>query len=656
MPLTQPAPAGFLLWCHQQRPIHRLFRSEAWGRPACWASWWIGFWLLVACPAWGQVGTWPVQGLAVWVDVTGRESIEAVAHPDQADAFRPIPLGLSAGYTRRVYWLRFTVGARSGSPFWLEVQPTYLDDVRLYVPDGQGGFGLRQSGDRYPFSEREWPARGFVFRIDEPPLAGLPFYLRLETSSTSLLMLRAWAPADYHVSEHQVHALLGLYYGFLLTIIMVNIWLGLWREEATYRALIVYAVSILVFMLGYNGWVAQYLFPSRPDWANAWVSLSHVVMVAATAYFHRHALCVDRQSPILWVYLWGLKGAAGLTAVAYVMGYYTEAVQWLVWGALWLPVLGGYRLWSLWRNHRLGGPSVAVLYAAAFACYGLMALVLSGWWFIGFWHVYVFQIGTLLVLMAFSMGLYQRVAQIRQDRDRARAEAQQAQRQRDTIEQARDRQAALLSMLTHELKTPLAVIRLALGQLRGSDRVRSHAQAAISDIVRVVERCEQVDRVDHAPIVPDKARCDWGDLLRECIDQASQPDRVGLQYPPGLPALCTDRALLSVVCRNLIDNALVYGAAHACVNVALSMQANQSGVPCLVCDVANAVGPAGVPDAARVFQRFYRERTAMSTTGSGLGLYLAFQLTRRLGGQLVYRPPATDGLVHFVLSLPLDAP
>lgn len=109
--------------------------------------------------------TWPIDELAVLADPLGTETIESVSRPERAGEFLPAPRGLSAGYTRTVHWLRFRLEAPSTGHLLLEIQPPYLDDLRLYLPNGRGDFLLRQTGDTHPFASREIPARGFVFRV-----------------------------------------------------------------------------------------------------------------------------------------------------------------------------------------------------------------------------------------------------------------------------------------------------------------------------------------------------------------------------------------------------------------------------------------------------------------------------------------------------------
>jgi signal transduction histidine kinase len=98
--------------------------------------------------------------------------------------------------------------------------------------------------------------------------------------------------------------------------------------------------------------------------------------------------------------------------------------------------------------------------------------------------------------------------------------------------------------------------------------------------------------------------------------------------------LDTDLKLLRVILANLIENALKYGAKDAPVQVSVAIESAPSAA--VVVTVSNAVGRAGRPDPERVFEKYYRSPQARGYTGSGVGLHLAGQLARMLGGKLRY--------------------
>ena len=70
-------------------------------------------------------------------------------------------------------------------------------------------------------------------------------------------------------------------------------------------------------------------------------------------------------------------------------------------------------------------------------------------------------------------------------------------------------------------------------------------------------------------------------------------------------------------------------------------------------ELNNLPGKAGWPDAAQVFDKYYRAPQAQRQSGTGLGLYLVKNLTQALGGEIAYEPDAA--VVRFVLTLPLES-
>ena len=139
-------------------------------------------------------------------------------------------------------------------------------------------------------------------------------------------------------------------------------------------------------------------------------------------------------------------------------------------------------------------------------------------------------------------------------------------------------------------------------------------------------------------------------ILRELVDfyePAAEDEQRSLKgevedglYIFGEPGLFTQAV------SNLIENALKYSPAGSRVDVALA----EAPEGRLEITVENDAGQAGMPDPARVFERYYRSPRALSQIGSGLGLYLVQGLVRILGGGIAYEPQG--GRVRFRLWLP----
>ena len=97
----------------------------------------------------------------------------------------------------------------------------------------------------------------------------------------------------------------------------------------------------------------------------------------------------------------------------------------------------------------------------------------------------------------------------------------------------------------------------------------------------------------------------------------------------------TDPQMLSIVLGNLLDNACKYGAPQAPIEVTLKSTV-QDDCPGWLWQVSNLAGPAGLPDADRLFEKYYRSPQARRLSGSGLGLFLVKGLLDLMQGSITY--------------------
>ncbi|WP_295455776.1 ATP-binding protein [uncultured Thiodictyon sp.] len=213
----------------------------------------------------------------------------------------------------------------------------------------------------------------------------------------------------------------------------------------------------------------------------------------------------------------------------------------------------------------------------------------------------------------------------------------------------RDEQERFMSMLNHELKTPLSVIGLALGCAGLPAATQDRVARAVSDMNAIIERCLQSDRLRQGPIKPIPAPCQVAGLLAQVKEDLGASPRLRIHAAP-LPTCTTDSELLAVILRNLCDNALKYGSPEEAVTVAAAPASwrRRPGIRILV---ANTSGACGMPDPQRVFKKYYRAPGAHGKTGSGLGLHIAQGFAQALGGWLHYRPAHDE--VRFELWIPV---
>ena len=218
-----------------------------------------------------------------------------------------------------------------------------------------------------------------------------------------------------------------------------------------------------------------------------------------------------------------------------------------------------------------------------------------------------------------------------------------------------------ISSVTHELKTPIASIRLYLETLQSrtlTDEQRHHFyDVMLADTDRLRLTVENVlkagasrERRAHAFV-----RVDISVLARECIEIATlrhhlQPGAIALEVQGDQPLTVMGEADdLRTVVSNLLDNAVKYSGDSVRVSVALA-----APTPDTIWVRVQDRG-VGIPQAQlrRIFKRFYRAPvTGVTVKGTGLGLFIVRSIAKSHGGRVFAQSEGEGRGATFTVELP----
>jgi len=220
-----------------------------------------------------------------------------------------------------------------------------------------------------------------------------------------------------------------------------------------------------------------------------------------------------------------------------------------------------------------------------------------------------------------------------------------------------------LTSVTHELKTPLASIRL-LSEMLADGRAPAAKQDEYHRLLAgeaerlsaLIENVLDAGELDRGERALDLAPHRIDDVVRDVVQRvAPLLERAGLQVALQLPdaqvELAVDRGALAQIVINLLDNARKYAAASGTVDVELDAPGD-GRVRLRVRDRGPGIDAADRASLFEPFVRGARQRDG-ATPGLGLGLHLARSLARRHGGELACVAPADGGAgACFELTLP----
>ena len=568
-----------------------------------------------------------LHDLAVLPDPAGTLTIDAVVGTDPAQ-FKSLPTGgFAGGFTRSVHWFRFTV-AQTGET-WLDIQPPVLDDLRLFEPDPQrpGAWLERRTGDTLPFAAREVPYRGFVFKLRHTDASAHTYYLRLATTSSSVLSVRLMEPDDFIATTTTEANLLMASLALVLVLALLNVNAWVWLRDPLMPWFIVNLMTFAGHLLGSSGFLQQYLFPSTPEVSFYWVCALSFLLIGTSYGFYRRLFGVGPDRPVLY-WLYEVNCWLPLLAMPLALwGWQIEILPLFLNISVLMTGVGCTLAIRLWRRGAVG--SGAMLLANIVSLAGLLVFILHALGLLtgGFYVWHSLQIASLGSVLALHMALGARYRSLIEDRVKAEQEARHEHAERV-------RQGQFIAMLAHELRTSLAVLRMAIGIQPMSPKTIAKAERAMTSMGEVIDQSVQVERLADGKVTIERMPCDIVCLVEAVVADSRDPARIQARLAPRV-TLDTDGRLLRIVLSNLVDNALKYGKVGEPVEVDLVAQGGHLSLV-----VGNGIGTAGVPDPQRVFEKYYRAPQAHEFSGSGLGLHISQALARLLGGELRYQPSA----------------
>jgi two-component system, OmpR family, osmolarity sensor histidine kinase EnvZ len=213
------------------------------------------------------------------------------------------------------------------------------------------------------------------------------------------------------------------------------------------------------------------------------------------------------------------------------------------------------------------------------------------------------------------------------------------------IEQDR---AVMLAGISHDLRTPLARLRLETEMSVADTDAREHMSADIAQLDAIIDKFLDYARPDHVVLRPVSVN----DVVEGCLYAVKDHDdiRIKVDLPEGLRVLA-DEVELARVISNLLENARRYGKTPetGVARVDIVARARDPWILMKVRDHGVGVSPETLRNLTKPFFRGDEARTA--ATGAGLGLSIVDKTIQRMGGSFMLANTASGGLAaHFKLK------
>jgi signal transduction histidine kinase len=224
----------------------------------------------------------------------------------------------------------------------------------------------------------------------------------------------------------------------------------------------------------------------------------------------------------------------------------------------------------------------------------------------------------------------------------------------DVMGRARQEQQDFVAMVSHEFRTPLAIINTVTQQLAGNlDAAREKSLERCDDIRDSTRR--MTDMMDEF-LSYDRLGGEFHPTLRpvnpkQLVDSVAEEfdaSRLRIEDECNVDEIVCDVGLLRIALRNLLANAMRHSSNELPVHVITRAAVNDS-VEFEVKDAGSGIPADEIP---RLFQKYFRGRDSLSKPGAGLGLYLVERIAEIHGGTVSVKSTLGQG-TSFKLSIPV---
>lgn len=564
----------------------------------------------------------PLSGhLEILEDPSGSLSLSEV---QVANTWQPVAGMLNIGFTKSTVWVKLAVRRPSSTAAsWiLSVDNVQIDEVNVYAPDGLGGWITQKAGRTLAFSDWPMNARTPSFRLDVPPGEQVVYFsLRGYHSLSSAVTLMT--PEAFRISGNREALVYGSYFGVYAVVVALQLFFWLMgHQEKGSRWYFIYTLTLMAGTVINSGYPQNYFNLTTilsSTLLGVYLCMAPSVIAKLTAVW----LDLDRHAPLVsmlyqrTIYICSVITSAMVLANEYETGVKLSQALTLVWVQLSFGL--GLLLW-------IRGTAQAGFYVVIFGFIdlGIMTRFMRNLGFlpVGFVTDYALYIGITLHLIAMCLFFIYRFRNLE-----ASLEVEQ---------RAREEQRDFVGMVSHEFRTPLAIINTSIQQLSANlDAPIAKTQQRAQNIRNAVQRMNlllddylSMDRLDstHQPARP--RPCDIYEIIEEAASDWPL-NRVKLDVQDLPEKFVCDPDLLRIALRNLLANADRHSSEETSIDVKVWMADDLLHIT--VQDHGEGIPPE---ELQRLFQKYFRGKSSQGKPGAGLGLYLVQRIIHIHGGKV----------------------
>ncbi len=619
--------------------------------------------------------------LEFYKDPSRKLSFTEILSSKSGHHFQPLSGNLGEGYSRSPVWLRFTVlkTAQFPADVWLRLYPPYLDYLDLYIQHGSDpanplSYSKIMLGDHVPGDKYKAMSTDFVTPISLPLEKPVTIYVRLQT--TSSLTFGGSIHSLEHLTQYTSRTVLfqGAFLGFIIVIGFINLIFFLRVGDRIFLHFTLCNLSLAVYYLARGGTI-NILLPFHSHlFSDYFIGCWGLTLM----FFSLIVINIFNTSGIPWIHRFIIFSSilGGLTFISTPLHLYSEVARISTIAALPLIIILSWLSFNSMVKKNPGG----MFFLIAFNLGNLfiflyflsqIRLIPAAWW-----NSNNVEIGTFFNMILMSVALSERLrkaessaAQLARETEKraislAQEMTQELEKNKKMLEialaserQAGERKSRFLSMISHEYRTPLAIIRTNIDLLECEENWHlsplsiktEKMKRAVKRLVEIMDISLQRSKLSDSHEKESFKNFRVAPMINEVIAdfQTLWPEH-SLFYSQTVDLLeiYGNYNYLETVLVNLLDNARKYSPTNSVIDVHCQRERAE-----VVIKIHNQCKDITSGEKSLLFEKYHRGSNSGDIAGTGVGLWQVRMIVDLHGGNVSIE--TSSGEFTVIVRLPL---
>jgi len=596
-------------------------------------------------------------------DASGKLTLADILDSKNTLAFTPLKGNLNDGYSHKAVWLRFSLSRTSRFPAeaWLRLYPLYLDHVTVYIQSGAdpsrvSSWHQIQLGDHTPVADRPVPTPDFFAPLSLPLDTPVTIYVRIQTISSLNFGASVHTPKDM-IRETDTNMLFqGGYLAIFIVISLLNFIYFLRIKDQLFLYFALYTLALSFNYISMSG-ILTLLLPGHAHLISDYLVDTGKGGGILLFSLFLSRLFASELTPFISYYLRLMAVIGALGIIANPLGFSVEMAPITSLGVLFLFFVVSWLSFKAVKNKKPGGIIFFMAFGISNFGFVMHFLQLIGLVPLEWWSINNVQYASLLNIILMTLALAERLRETEKRAIAALREANLRNVELAAERVATERQQRFLTMVSHEYRTPLSIIRSTLDVMELRVKVQypekrydlDKMKRAVRRLVEVMEVSLEKSRLSDSREKEGRVHTLLAPFMASEVEEvrALWPKRT-FTFAISLTshAINAEKHYLATALFNLLDNAQKYSPQDSPIDVDCHGEEGE-----VVIRVRNQSNAIFTNETEELFKKYQRGGNSSNTNGSGLGLWLVREIIQRQNGSVTLEK--NDDHVMVTVRLPL---